>query len=91
MHPIGATPDFKIRSHANGWIFARNNTVIPDICYEYAIQAAQGLGIHHGAIDVIWDKKRERAMVLEVNTAPGLMGTSLTKYVDFFVEEIKNG
>jgi D-alanine-D-alanine ligase-like ATP-grasp enzyme len=37
-----------------------------------------------GAVDVIWNEKEDKYYVLEVNTACGLEGTTLDKYVEQF-------
>ncbi|MNY81884.1 hypothetical protein D3C86_2236870 [compost metagenome] len=42
--------------------------------------AVNALGLDFGAADVIWNDHRKQAFVLEVNTAPGLTGTTLEKY-----------
>jgi D-alanine-D-alanine ligase-like ATP-grasp enzyme len=49
-----------------------------------AIKAVNCLGLYFGAADVIWNDKEQRAYVLEVNTAPGLEGTTLENYANAF-------
>jgi glutathione synthase/RimK-type ligase-like ATP-grasp enzyme len=76
----------KIRSHDNGYTFVRNNTDIPiralGMCQEQAEKAVGALGLDFGAVDVIFNERRDSAYVLEANTAPGLEGTTVTKYAD---------
>jgi len=69
-----------IRSHDNGWIFARNNAdgskiTISPLAQVQAIKAVKALGLDFGAVDVILSSDGT-AYVLEVNTAPGLTGKS---------------
>lgn len=71
--------DWKVRSHANGFIFARNNVVIPDNIRELAVGACGALGLDFGAVDIITDKSG-LAYVLEINTAPGLEGQTVDNY-----------
>ena len=45
-----------------------------------SVAAVRSLGLDFGAVDVV--ERQNKAYVLEVNTAPGLVGTTLEKYVD---------
>lgn len=73
--------DYQVRNHHNGWVFCRDNIDIPHSSVrEQAIAAVAALGLDFGAVDVIWNAHYEVATVLEVNTAPGLEGTTLTNY-----------
>lgn len=71
-----------IRSHANGWIFARENITEPKELRSLAIEATTALGLDFGAVDIIWNEKENKCFCLEVNTAPGLEGQTLTSYVN---------
>lgn len=78
-------PNWKVRNHANGFIFARNEgTVPPDGVVEESLKAVEALGLDFGAVDVIYNERQDKAFVLEVNTAPGLEGETLTDYVNTF-------
>lgn len=83
-----AVPDedvnWKVRNHDNGFIFQIEDFVMPDDCEKQAVEAVKALGLDFGAVDVIFNKKENKAYVLEVNTAPGLSGTTLDKYVEAF-------
>lgn len=72
--------DELIRSHNNGWIFARMDVTIPDEAKEIAINAVAALGLEFGAIDMLV----EPHMILEINSAPGLEGTTLERYTNAF-------
>lgn len=71
-----------IRSYANGWVFCRNDIVPCSRREELAIRAVQALRLDFGAVDIIYNESEDSYYVLEVNTAPGLEGTTLTKYVE---------
>lgn len=72
--------DYQIRNVANGWVYCRDNIDVPaSVCSE-SVAAVDALGLDFGAVDVIWNEKQQQAYVLEVNTAPGLEGTTLERY-----------
>ncbi len=69
-----------IRNHANGWVFCREGVVLPQEAEKQAIKAVEALGLDFGAVDIGYNERHNKAYVYEVNTAPGLEGTSLAKY-----------
>lgn len=81
-------PNWKIRNHANGFIFANKEVEVDERAKEMSVKAVELLGLDFGAVDVIYNKKQDSFYVLEVNTAPGLTGTTLEKYVDVFKEAV---
>lgn len=67
------TPNWQIRNHANGFVYAEQevgDTPVP------IIEAAEAMfecsGYDFGAVDVLWNEKQGKAYVCEVNAAPGL-------------------
>jgi hypothetical protein len=74
--------DNQIRNYKNGWVYCRENIVVPEMVTDEAIKAVTVLGLDFGAADVIWNEKEQKAYVLEVNTAPGLEGTTLENYAN---------
>ena len=75
--------NFKIRNLANGFVFVRNDGhVTPDCVLTAGRQAVDALGLDFGAADVIYNAQQDRAYVLEVNSAPGLQGTTLTNHTN---------
>lgn len=73
--------DWRVRSHHNGFIFTRSTAggdrhadVCPKDVLDQAVKAMASSGLTFGGVDVIWNKKREKAYVLEINTACGLEG-----------------
>jgi glutathione synthase/RimK-type ligase-like ATP-grasp enzyme len=84
-HPIDRDHvDFRIRNLHNGFIFARNNIKAPDDVVAQATLAFNASGLDFGCVDVIYNTKENQAYVLEINTAPGLMGTTLERYTAGF-------
>jgi RimK-like ATP-grasp domain len=71
-----------VRNHATGWLFCREGIIEPDELRGLAMGAVRALGLDFGAVDIIWNERQNKCYVLEVNTAPGLEGTTLNKYVE---------
>lgn len=79
--------DWRVRNNENGFIFARNGDALGDVpadVLEQASTAVDSLGLDFGAADVIYNERSSLAYVLEVNTAPGLVGTTLENYANAF-------
>lgn len=70
----------QIRNADNGWVFCREGIKVPDQVIEQALKAVEVLGLDFGAVDIGYTRKGEIATVYEVNTAPGLEGTTLEIY-----------
>lgn len=64
----------------NGWVFTRQDMIVPDCVTEEAIKAVDALGLDFGAVDIAWNETQNKAFVFEVNTACGLQGTTIQKY-----------
>ena len=79
----------KIRNHQNGWVYCREDITEPDDLRTQALRAATAVGIKHGAVDVIYNQHKNKCYVLEINSAPGIEGTTLEKYVDAFVKDME--
>lgn len=77
-------PNWQVRNHANGFVFVRNEVNPPELVLDVSRRAITALGLDFGAVDVIWNEKKGGAYVLEVNTAPGLEGQTITDYVEGF-------
>lgn len=76
--------DFQIRNHASGFVFARHNIEAPEDVFTQAKRALAATGLDFGAVDVIYNERQGNAYVLEVNTAPGLEGSTVEDYVKIF-------
>lgn len=84
----GNKVNWKIRNHANGFIFAHKDVDVPDVAKRTAEYAVNALGLDFGAVDII-QTKDNFWYVLEVNTAPGIEGTSVEKYAEQFKKVLK--
>ena len=86
---FGKPVDPKIRSFDNGWVFCRDNIIIPEDIYGTAIKAVESLGLDFGAVDVVYNEHENLCYALEVNTAPGLEGETMFSYVIAFLNYIE--
>lgn len=76
--------NWKIRNLDNGFIYQREGIEVPQAVREIAIRAVKEVGLDFGAVDVVVDVKTQKPYVLEVNTAPGITGTTVKNYVEAF-------
>lgn len=80
-------------NHDNDFMFVRdgvNPNTIPADLLQQANCAIQALGLTFGAVDIVVPRRgrnpisRMPSYVLEVNTAPGMEGTTVERYAQFF-------
>ena len=83
---MGSDAGFLIRNHANGFVFCRDDIIEPSDLRDVAIKAVTSLDLDFGAVDVIYNAHYDKCYALEVNTAPGLEGTTLNSYTNKIVE-----
>lgn len=71
-----------IRNHSNGFVFCRDNIIEPADLRNVGLLAVSSLGLNFGAVDIIYNQHYNKCYALEVNTAPGLEGTTLQSYTN---------
>lgn len=76
--------DFRIRNLSNGFVFQRHDFTPPEDVVTQAKKAIEKIGLDFGAVDVIYNAYENQAYVLEVNTAPGLEGSTVDNYTTAF-------
>jgi hypothetical protein len=79
----------RVRNVHNGYVYCRDGVVPPAGAADLAVRAVGACGYHYGAVDMVFNEKRGQCYVLEVNSRPGLMGTTLDKYAEALIEEFK--
>lgn len=84
----GVPTNYQIRNHQTGWVYCREDITEPGSLRGMAITTVSSLGLEFGAVDLIYNEKRNEVYVLEVNTAPGLEGTTVEKYAEAFVRNL---
>lgn len=77
-----------IKNSNGGWVFCQEEVRAPLSVFKAAIDAVKVLGLHFGAVDVLYREADDKVAVLEVNTAPGIEGTTLQKYTEVLRENI---
>ena len=80
--------DHLIRTHSKGWVFVKNGMTVSDsdkdAAYVVAKAAIKAIGLDFGGVDVV--VYNGGAKVLEVNTAPGIEGSVVAAYHNYFKE-----
>lgn len=69
-----------IRNHASGWVYGRLDIDPPSELVDISIKAVETLGLDFGAVDIGHRLIDNKFFVFEVNTAPGIEGSTLDKY-----------
>lgn len=77
----------RIRNLASGYVFCRNNLAPTDGLATLAVRAVEACGYHYGAVDIIYNEKRNQCYVLEVNSRPGLCETTADKYAEALIKQ----
>jgi hypothetical protein len=76
----------RVRNLRNGYVYCRDVVSPPDGAADLAIRAVAACNYLYGAVDIIYNEKRNQVYVLEVNSRPGLMGTTLINYANSVVD-----
>lgn len=77
---------YQIRNHTNGWVYCTNgDDKIPHPCSSLAGAFTCAVPLDFGALDIIYNKLTDKAYILEVNTAPGIVGST----VEFYAEQLR--
>ena len=84
--------DKYVRNVANGYIFSteihhHSDEFILEDLYDQSLLAIQSLSLDFGAVDLLVTRDNE-VKVLEVNSAPGLEGITLSNYVSHFKKHL---
>ncbi len=79
-------PNHRVRTASNGYVYVRQGVEesVPEDVMVQAQRTVDVTNLKHGAIDIIYNRRNDRAVVLEINTAPGCEGTTVEKYVNMF-------
>ena len=82
--------DTMVRNYDNGWVFCRENVVLPDSVRNVAIEAVTKSGLVFGAVDIAHRVGDDKAYALEINTAPNIVNTTAEHYARAVVQYIHN-
>jgi len=78
--------NYQIRNYHNGWVFCRGGVIAPDCVRAAGRAAVTALRLDFGAADIGYNRHDESATVYEVNTAPGIEGSTLDYYYEAFAK-----
>lgn len=81
--------NFQVRNHHTGWVYCRENIEEPGGMRGMALATVARLGLDFGAVDIIYNRHQDACYVLEVNSAPGLEGSTVTKYAEAFIKQVR--
>ena len=88
---IGVEANYKVRSHANGWVFCAYEGPAPFTArlVRVAMEAITALKLDFGAVDIVYSAHYDRLYVLEINTAPGIENVSTLEFYTNGFNELK--
>lgn len=81
----GVECDSKVRNTANGYVFCSENVEEPEGLRELALKASKVTQSDFKGVDIGYNEKKNELFVIEVNSAPGIQGTNVQRYVDVIV------
>lgn len=71
-----------IRNIHTGWVYCRDNFIADQRAIDLSINACAACSLTFGAVDLIYNQYYNEFYILEINTAPGLEGTTLLNYTN---------
>lgn len=77
--------DTKIRNLANGYVFVQTVVDEPEGLRDLALRAAKVSSSDFRGVDIGYNQLKDELFVIEVNSAPGIQGTNLTKYLEAII------
>lgn len=77
----------RVRNVNNGYVYCRDGVTPPSDAADLAVRAVAACGYEYGAVDLIYNEKRGKCYVLEVNSRPGLMGSTLESYAKALINK----
>ena len=78
--------DTKVRNLANGYVFCQTVENEPEGLRALALQAAQVSPSDFRGVDIGYNQLKDELFVIEVNSAPGIEGTNVDKYLEAMVQ-----
>ncbi len=86
LRRLAEVEDHYIRTHKNGWIFGIPLAPTPEAVLRNSVDIVEKLGLDFGAVDIGYNEIFDEARIFEVNTAPGLEGST----IDFYAQRLQN-
>lgn len=80
--------DTKIRNLANGYVFIQLVENEPEGLRALALAAAKVSPSDFRGVDIGYNEKKNELFVIEVNSAPGIEGSNVNKYVEAIAQNV---
>lgn len=80
--------DTKIRNLANGYVFTQTVVDEPEGLRDLALRAARVSSSDFRGVDIGYNKLKDELFVIEVNSAPGIQGTNINKYLEAIIQHV---
>jgi glutathione synthase/RimK-type ligase-like ATP-grasp enzyme len=80
--------DTKVRNLANGYIFCQQVENEPAGLRELALAAAKVSPSDFRGVDIGYNERNDELFIIEVNSAPGITGTNIRKYVEGITQNV---
>jgi len=80
--------DTKIRNLANGYVFCQEVENEPEGLRLLALRAANVSPSDFRGVDIGYNEKKDELFVIEVNSAPGIQGSNIGKYLEAIVNYV---
>ena len=80
------TTDAKIRNTANGYVFCSDGVSEPVGLRDLALAASKVTKSDFKGVDIGYNEKKNELFVIEVNSAPGIEGSNVSRYVNTIVQ-----
>ena len=78
----------KVRNLANGYVFCQTVENEPEGLRALALAAAKVSPSDFRGVDIGYNEKKDELFVIEVNSAPGIEGTNVDKYLNAMVQYV---
>lgn len=80
--------DTKIRNLENGYVFVQETGELPAGLTELALRAAKVTESDFKGVDVGFNERNNELFVIEVNSAPGIQGSNINKYLTEIIKHV---
>lgn len=87
----GDKSDAKIRNLANGYVFCQDVELTNQLrqrIEQLALASSQVCGSDFRGVDICYNEKHDDVFVIEVNSAPGIEGSNVDKYVQVMTKYV---
>ena len=79
--------DPRIRNTANGYVFCHDNVVEPPGLRDLALKSRKVTASDFAGVDIGYNEHYDELFVIEVNSAPGIEGSNVDRYIEAIKQE----